>query len=206
MVAYLCWRRTFVAKKCPVRIPTPLPISTFNPLFSTTNFNMKLLTTLILSTALTTALTAPSWAETVKITIERQVPSTTASTTPASTSYTVEVGQSRVFDGMQTQAFAPTDGDCSAVDTSKLAREAKQGELLRVRTSRLVDDHVLIALDYEHRKFLGTTQTPYNLTCKVNNPASQATSFEASASLRKGAPPLLLRANAEIKVFGVIEP
>ena len=162
---------------------------------------MKLLFPLFLAATLSTA----SWADTVKITIERQGASATASTTPPSSSYSVEVGQSRVFDGMRTQAFAPTEGDCSAVDTSKLARETKHGELLRVRTSRMVDGHVLIAVDYEQRNFLGTTQTPYNQMCKVNNPGSEAKSFEASASLRKGAPPLLLRANADIKVYGVIE-
>jgi hypothetical protein len=164
---------------------------------------MKLLATIILGGVMTTA----SWADTVKITIERQGTSATASTTaPASTSYVIEIGQSRVFDGMRTQAFAPTEGDCSAVDTSKLAREVKHGELLHVRTSQLVDGYVLIAVAHEQRNFLGAMQTPYNQTCKVNNPGSEAKSFEASASLRKGAPPLLLRASADIKVYGVIEP
>lgn len=95
--------------------------------------NMKLLAAIVLSGVVVTA----SWADTVKITIER------ASAAP--TSYSVDIGQSRVFDGMQMQAITPTSGDCSMVDTSKLVREAKHGELLRVRTSRMVDGHVLVA-------------------------------------------------------------
>jgi hypothetical protein len=163
---------------------------------------MKLLKTLFLVSLVTQA----SWADTVKITIERQSASNAAATAPASTTYNVEVGQSRVFDSVGKQSFEPTEGNCTGVDTSKFQREAKHGELLQVRTSTLVDDHVLVALNYEQHKFLGTTQVPFNLLCKVNNPASEAVSFGASASLRKGASPLLLSANAEMKVYGVIEP
>lgn len=162
---------------------------------------MKLLAAIILGGVMTAA----SWADTVKITIERtNVAGTPSAST--STSYAVEVGQSRIFDGMQMQQISPTSGDCSGVDTSKLIRDVKHGELLRVRTSRMVDGHVLIALKYENRKFLGTKETQYNKICKVNNPGSEATSFDLSASLRKGEPPLLLRGSSEYKVFGVIEP
>ncbi len=150
-------------------------------------------------------MTVTCWADTVKITIVRE----DASSSPAlsaSTAYVVEAGQSRVFDGMRTLAFEPTEGDCGGIDTKKLERQARDGEALHVISSHLVHDQVLIRLEYEGRKFRGTTEHAYSQRCKVNNPSSTIISFSQTSVLRKGAPPRLLNSSPEFKVFGVIEP
>ena len=162
---------------------------------------MKLLAAIVLGGVMTAA----SWADTVKITIVREIAGGTPSTS-TSASYVVKAGQSGVFDSMRTLKFSPTEGDCSSVDASKLEGEAKYGEVLRVSTSKSVDGHVFITLEYEYRKFLGTTAHQYSQFCKVNNPSSEGVSFDQTSSLRKDEPPLLLRATPEFKVFGVIEP
>jgi hypothetical protein len=107
---------------------------------------------------------------------------------------------------MHTLKFSPTAGDCSGVDISKLERQARDGEMLRASTSQLVDGQVLIRLDYEYRKFRGTTEHQYSQRCRVNNPSSDIVSFSQTSSLRKGEQPLLLRSSPEFNVFGVIEP
>ncbi|MBA3594582.1 MAG: hypothetical protein H0W47_12410 [Polaromonas sp.] len=148
---------------------------------------------------------ASSWADTIKITVVHEAAGSAAA--PAgSAAYVVEAGQSRVFDGMRTMRFEPTSGDCTRVDTSKLERQARDGETLQVTTTHLVDDHAFVRLEYEHRKFLGTTEHAYNQRCKVNNPSSDITAFSQTVALRKGAPALLLRSSPGFKVFGVIEP
>lgn len=168
---------------------------------------MKLLAAIILGGVMTTT----SWADTVKITLVREAavgsPAPSAGTADtAGTAYVVQAGRSGVFDGMRTLQFSPTAGDCSDVDTSKLKRQASDGEVLRVSTSQPIDSQVLIQLEYESRKFLGTTEHAYNARCKVNNPSSSLVSFSQTSLLRKGEPPLLLRSIFELKVFGVIEP
>ena len=165
---------------------------------------MKFLAAIILGGAMA----ATSWADTVKITLVRE-PTDGAATPSADTSataYVVQAGQSRVFDGIRTLQFSPTTGDCSGVDTSKLERQASDGEVLRVSTSQPLDGQVVIQLEYESRKFLGTTEHAYNARCRVNNPGSSLVSFSQTSSLRKGEPPLLLRSIFEFKVFGLIEP
>lgn len=162
---------------------------------------MKLLAAIVLGGVMT----ATSWADTVKITVVHEGAGGTRAPS-ASAAYVVEAGQSRVFDGTRTLKFSPTAGDCSGVDTSKLEREARDGEMLRASTSQLVDGQVLIRLEYEYRKFLGTTEHQYNQRCRVNNPSSDIVSFSQTSSLRKGEQPLLLRSSPEFKVFGVIEP
>lgn len=161
---------------------------------------MKLLAAIVLGGVMT----ATSWADTVKITVVHGAGGTRAPS--ASAAYVVEAGQSRVFDGMQTLKFSPTAGDCSGVDTSKLEREARDGEMLHVSTSQLVDGQVLIRLEYEHRKFLGTTEHQFNQGCRVNNPSSHMVSFTQTSSLRKGEQPVLLRSSPDLDVSGVIEP
>lgn len=168
---------------------------------------MKLLAAIILGGVMTTA----SWADTVKITLVREAaggsPASSAATVDAAgTAYVVQAGQSRVFDGMRTLQFSPTAGDCSGIDTSQLKRQASDGEILRVSTSQPVDGQIVIQLEYESRKFLGTTEHAYNARCRVNNPSSSLVSFSQTSLLRKGEPPLLLRGISEFKVLGVIEP
>lgn len=171
---------------------------------------MKLLAAIILGGAMS----ATSWADTVKITLVREAadgsPASSAGTVDAAgTAYVVQAGQSRVFDGMRTLQFSPTAGDCSGVDASKLKlkRQASDGEVLRVSTSQPIDGQVVIQLEYESRKFLGTTERAYNAHCRVKNSSSSSlVSFSQTSLLRKGEPPLLLRSISELKVFGVIEP
>ena len=153
--------------------------------------------------ALLSAINLAAWAQTVKITIVRDVSPTAA--IPASADYTVVAGQSRTFDNMQTLAFAPTSGDCTMVDTSKLQRQAKSGEVLRLATSAY-EGYAIVQIAFEQRKFLGITPVKFNQSCTVNNANNDGIEFEQTVLLRVGEQPLLLRGLPGLKMFGVIQP
>ena len=154
--------------------------------------------------AFLSAINLSAWAQTIKITIVRDV-SPTASI-PASAEYIVVAGQSRTFDHMQTLAFAPTSGDCTMVDTSKLERQGKSGEVLRLATTTPVQGNATVQIEFEQRKFLGATPFKFNQSCTVNNPSSDVIKFEQTVLLRVGAPPFLLHGVPGLKIFGVVVP
>lgn len=138
----------------------------------------------------------PSLAETVKITVERN---------GTSQIYTIEAGQSGLFNAIKTQQFMPTSGDCSRFDVSKLKREAKDGDSLRVNTSKSLDGVVFVTLEYESYKFLGTRPHQVTERCTVNNPSSNIAEISQTSSLRKGEPSFLLSAIPGVTLSGVLE-
>ena len=142
------------------------------------------------------AMAFPSFAERVKITVERG---------NASRVYLVGAGESHMFGNIQKLAFPATTGDCSGYDTSKLARDAKDGDGLRLSTSKSIHGSTSVALEYEHYQFLGTRPHQFTASCVVNNPSSNIETFSQTVVLRKGAPPRLLRSTPVMKVFGSIE-
>lgn len=153
--------------------------------------------------ALLSAINLAAWAQTIKLTIVRDASPTTA--IPASADYTVVAGQSRTFDNMQTLAFAPTSGDCTMVDTSKLQRQAKSGEVLRLATSAY-EGYATVQIAFEQRKFLGTMPVKFNQSCTVNNANTDGIEFEQTVLLRVGEQSILLRGLPGFKMFGVIQP
>ena len=152
--------------------------------------------------ALLSAINLAAWAQTIKITIVRDVSPTAA--IPASAEYMVVAGQSRTFDNMQTLAFAPTSGDCAMVDSSKLQRQAKSGEILRLATTAY-EGYATVQIAFEQRKFLGTSPFKFNQSCTVNNITTDGIEFEQTALLRVGEQPILLRGLPGLKMFGVLE-
>ncbi len=152
--------------------------------------------------ALVSAINLAAWAQTIKITIVRDVSPTAA--IPTSSEYAVVAGQSHIFDNMQTLKFAPTSGDCTMVDTSKLQRQSKSGEILRLATSAH-EGYATVQIAFEQRKFLDTMPFKFNQSCTVNNASTESIEFEQTVLLRAGEQPILLRGLLGFKMFGVLE-
>ena len=125
---------------------------------------------------------------------------------PVSADYSVAAGQSQTFDNMQTNSFEPTTGDCTMVDTSKLQRQDKSGEVLRLVTMPVSQGKVIVQIAFEQRKFLDTKHFKFNQSCTVNNASSDIVQFEQTILLTAGEQPILLRALPGLKMFSMIQP